>query len=66
MANAEHLPKPIRRALNQIAHCRALMHQSRERLRLASEIDRLLAEGLTAEEALEHLRNNPPITDPGY
>ena len=66
MANDAHLPKPVRRALNQIAHCRAIAHQSQQRLRLAREIDQLLAEGLTAEQALERLRNNPPLVDPDY
>lgn len=62
----EHLPKPIQRALNQIAHSRALLHQAEERMRLAREIDALLAKGLTAEQALDQLRTNPRFVDPGY
>lgn len=66
MTNTKHLPKYVRRALNQIAHCRALSHQAQEQMRLCQEIDRLLADGLSAEAALERLRGNPPITDLGY
>lgn len=66
MSNNEHLPKPIQRALNQIAHSRALLHQMEERMRLSREIDRLLAEGLTPAEALEKLRTDPPFVDPRY
>lgn len=62
----DHLPKPIRSALNQIAHSRALAHQAEERMRLSREIDELLAKGLTAEQALEQLRTNPPFVDPMY
>lgn len=62
----EHLPKPIQRALNQIAHSRALLHQAEERSRLSREIDALLASGLTPAEALEQLRANPPFVDPQY
>jgi len=62
----EHLPKPIQRALNQIAHSRALLHQVGERARLSREIDALLASGLTPTEALEQLRSNPPFVDPQY
>ena len=66
MSNNEHLPKPIQRALNQIAHSRALVRQVEERMRLSREIDALLAEGLTPAEALERLRTNPPFGDPQY
>jgi len=62
----EHLPKPIQRALNQIAHSRALLHQAEERSRLSREIDTLLASGLTPAEALERLRKDPPFVDPRY
>lgn len=62
----EHLPKPIQRALNQIAYSRALAHQMEERMILGKEIDALLAKGLTPSEALEQLRTNPPFVDPRY
>lgn len=59
-----HLPKPVQRALNQIAHSRALLRQMEERERLSKEIDRLLASGLSAAEALEHIRSAPPYKAP--
>jgi len=61
-----HLPKPIQRALNQIAHSRALLRQMQEREQLSREIDRLLAEGKTPGEALEMIRRAPPFTSPDY
>ncbi|WP_175651024.1 hypothetical protein [Pseudomonas sp. Marseille-P9899] len=61
-----HLPKPIQRALNQIAHSRALLRQMQEREQLSREIDRLLAEGKTPAEALEAIRSAPPFTPPDY
>ncbi|WP_282348882.1 hypothetical protein [Pseudomonas sp. PS01301] len=61
-----HLPKPIQRALNQIAHSRALLRQMGERERLSKEIDRLLAGGLSAAEALEQMRSAPPYIAPDY
>lgn len=64
--NTIELPKPIQRALNQIAHSRALLRQCEERMRLSREIEALLAEGLTPSEALERLRTNPPFVDPQY
>ncbi|MBV4492898.1 hypothetical protein HU760_020110 [Pseudomonas sp. RD9SR1] len=57
--------KPIQRALNQIAHSRALLRQMEERERLSKEIDRLLASGLSAE-ALEQIRSAPPYKAPDY
>ena len=65
--NTIELPKPIQRALNQIAHSRALLHQVEERMRLSREIEALLAQGLTPAEALAagpmpafaHLGANP-------
>lgn len=66
MNSNKHLPKPIRQALNQIAHSRAMLHQMEERMRMSREIDALLAEGLTPAEALERLRNDPPFVDPDY
>lgn len=63
MSNA-HLPKPIQRALNQIAHSRSLLRQIEERERLSKEIDRLLASGLSAAEALEQVRAAPPYEPP--
>lgn len=64
--NTIELPKPIQRALNQIAHSRALLHQVEERMRLSREIEALLAQGLTPAEVLERLRADPPFTDPQY
>lgn len=64
--NDEHLPKDVRRVLNHLAHCRALSYYSQCRLRIQHEIDELLAQGLTAEQALEKLRTDPPLVDPGY
>ncbi|HDS0961188.1 TPA: hypothetical protein QDZ28_004984 [Pseudomonas putida] len=61
-----HLPKPVQRALNQIAHSRALLRQMEERERLSKEIDRLLASGLSAAEALEKIRSAPPYKAPDY
>lgn len=61
-----HLPKPVQRALNQIAHTRALLRQIEERERLSQEIDRLLASGLSATEALEQIRSAPPYVAPDY
>lgn len=61
-----HLPKPIQRALNQIAHSRSLLRQIEERERLSKEIDRLLASGLSAAEALERVRTAPPYEPPAY
>lgn len=58
MTNSRNLPKHVRRALNQIAHCRALSHQADERLRLYQEISQLLNEGLSADAALDRLRCN--------
>lgn len=66
MNTNEHLPKPIQRALNQIAHSRALLRQAEERVRLSREIDALLAQGLTPAEALDRLRTDPPFVDPQY
>lgn len=53
------LPKNIRRALNQLAHARCLAHEIDERIELDKEMDRLLSQGMTAEEALQHVRNLP-------
>ncbi|MGG5291338.1 hypothetical protein [Pseudomonas shirazensis] len=61
-----HLPKPVQRALNQIAHTRALLRQIEERERLSKEVDRLLANGLSAAEALEQIRSAPPYSAPDY
>jgi len=61
-----HLPKPVQRALNQIAHTRALLRQMEERERLSREIERLLASGLSATEALEQIRTAPPYSAPDY
>lgn len=61
-----HLPKPVQRALNQIAHSRALLRQMEERERLSKEIDRLLASGLTPAQALEQIRSAPPFVTPDY
>ena len=60
------LSKPIQRALNQIAHSRALLRQMEERERLSKEIDRLLASGLSAAEALEQIRSALPYKAPDY
>lgn len=65
MSNA-HLPKPIQRVLNQIAHSRSLLRQIKERERLSNEIDRLLASDLSAAEALERVRTAPPYESPAY
>ncbi|MGE8052332.1 hypothetical protein ACQKPT_29120 [Pseudomonas monteilii] len=61
-----HLPKPVQRALNQIAHGRALLRQMEERERLSKEIDRLLASGMSATEALHQIRSAPPYVAPDY
>ncbi|MBA6101707.1 hypothetical protein [Pseudomonas monteilii] len=61
-----HLPKPVQRALNQIAHTRALLRQIEERERLGKEIDQLLASGMSAAEALEQIRTAPPYKAPDY
>lgn len=61
MTNTKSLPKHVRRALNQIAHCRALNHQAEERMRLCQEINQLMTEGLSADAALERLRCNQSI-----
>ncbi len=66
MTHENALPKPIKKALNQLAHCRALMHEAQVRTNLQREIDDLLARGMTPAEALEHLRANPPTVDPQY
>lgn len=60
------LPKHVHRALNQIAHSRALLRQVQERTTLQREIDKMLAAGMSAEEALQMLRANPPFVDPNY
>lgn len=61
-----HLPKPVQRALNQIAHSRALLRQMEARERLSKEIDRLLATGLSAAEALAKIRSATPYKAPDY
>lgn len=61
-----NLTKPVQRALNQIAHTRALLRQMEERERLSKEIERLLASGLSAAEALEQIRTAPPYSAPDY
>lgn len=66
MTNDNTLPKPVQRALNQLAHCRALMHEAQARARLRREIDELLGQGMSHADALEHLRTNPPTVDPQY
>lgn len=60
------IPKHVQRALNQIAHSRALLRQVEERMALQREIDKMLAAGMTAEAALQQLRDNPPFVDPNY
>ncbi|HUE91490.1 hypothetical protein [Pseudomonas sp.] len=60
------LPKPIKQALNQLAHSRAQLHQAYQRELLSMEIDRLIAAGLSPEQALEQLRTNPPILVPNF
>lgn len=62
----ETLPKPIQQALNQIAHSRALLYQAECRERIRKEIDGLLAQGMTHEQAIAALRANPPTVDPRY
>ncbi|WP_447902136.1 hypothetical protein [Pseudomonas serbica] len=64
--NQEPLPKPIQQALNQIAHSRALLYQAACRDKIRKEIDELLAQGLSHQEAIEALRSNPPTIDPNY
>jgi len=66
MSNDVELPRPVRAALNQIAHARGQLHAITQKERLRREIEALLAEGLSAEEALERLRCNPPVVDPKY
>lgn len=61
-----NLPKPIKRALNQLAYSRALLHQAHQRTILRSEIDRLIASGLSPADALEQLRANPPALAPNF
>lgn len=66
MTTTNELPKHVQRALNHLAHARALLHEVSQRERLRREIDELLAQGMSPTEALEHLRANPPVVDPGY
>lgn len=61
-----NLPKPIQRALNQLAHSRAQLHQAQQREILRQEIDRLITSGLSPERALEQLRANPPVLAPTF
>ncbi|MCL6690593.1 hypothetical protein M8R19_17940 [Pseudomonas sp. R3.Fl] len=66
MTTTNELPKHVQRALNTIAHARALLHEVSQRDRLRREIDDLLSRGMSHADALEHLRANPPIVDPNY
>ncbi|KTB75354.1 MULTISPECIES: hypothetical protein [Pseudomonas] len=62
----ETLPKPIQRALNQIAHSRSLLYQAACRDQIRKEIDTLLARGMSHQDAIEALRACPPTLDPDY
>ncbi|KPX83102.1 Uncharacterized protein ALO59_03580 [Pseudomonas amygdali pv. mellea] len=62
----ETLPKPIQRALNQIAHSRSLLYQAACRDQIRKEIDTLLARGMSHQDAIEPLRACPPTLDPDY
>ncbi|RMN65154.1 hypothetical protein ALQ54_01028 [Pseudomonas syringae] len=62
----ETLPKPIQRALNQIAHSRPLLYQAACRDQIRKEIDTLLARGMSHQDAIEPLRACPPTLDPDY
>ncbi|MNZ70881.1 hypothetical protein D3C78_892320 [compost metagenome] len=66
MTTTTELSKPLLRALNTIAHARALQYEVTQRYLVRKEIDELLARGMSPAEALEHLRSNPPVLDPGY
>lgn len=60
------IPKPVQRAINQLAHSRAQLHQAYQRELLRQEIDQLIASGLSPEQALERLRTNPPVVAPNF
>lgn len=65
-AAPNELPAEIGQALNQLARCRSLLYEAEARSRIRTEIDELLAQGMSPADALEHLRANPPVLSPNF
>lgn len=63
---AEGIPKAITSALNQLAHMRGQLHATQACLRMRREIKAMLDSGMTPEQALQELQDNPPVVDPEY
>jgi len=62
----QEIPAPLGQALNQVARCRAILYEAEARTRIRTEIDELLAQGLTSEEVLRRIREHALVPDPQY
>lgn len=54
----DQLPKSVQRALNQIAHARAVLRSMEERERLRHELRELVETGMSYDDAIATLRAN--------
>ena len=59
-------PKPIQREINQLAHARALIYESQVRMHIRQQIREMKNSGISYEDAIQKLYENPPFVDPGY
>lgn len=59
-------PKPVQQEINRLARCRATLYEIQARMMMREVIRKLVASGMSHEEALQKIYDNPPIVDPNY